>query len=552
MSGVLDYYEILIDSLNLDVGNPKRIEQFDDRRFQFGVYLINPDSRAIKIRKGFIDELIIEDDILDWFHKGTMTFKNPDDIIERVSSQMASDTPRSDTVDIRSYRFRGDARDMLYIQMEPHLASDEHEVPEEKIGSMVHSMRFLFTIYAIEDITPSDVKKDKLQKVYFHDYRLQMLREKNLYYSTAKNIQQASGAHVDRQTHVNHLSDTDRAKNTGEIIQDLLGAALLTEDTKGLFSTHWEFGDNKMFYTSPAGHKAIDDINYVLDRHVSSGGNNNQPCILKLQRYTERWELLPITKYFSRALDDNKGPGPYQSEYFTLSFDSEADPNEIPPASKTFGGDRSSPMINYHFPDISVIDSYVFNEINGVDCQEILNSVAVHRYDESSKKFSVDLNEGNLLNVYNQFQSMFINHTFGGDGGHGYTSWLPDSTRNTNLNISVESSWTPDKTASLSVGRNKKLLAAFLLGNSIQFNSKGNTARRSGVWIAIDRSNNYIDSDYESKVLGQYFVTRVTHRITAQGYTNTILGIKPFMYDTPDERFNIIDIFGKDPEKITT
>jgi hypothetical protein len=30
------------------------------------------------------------------------------------------------------------------------------------------------------------------------------------------------------------------------------------------------------------------------------------------------------------------------------------------------------------------------------------------------------------------------------------------------------------------------------------------------------------------------------------------MGIKPFMYDSPNERFNIDDVFRKDPEEITT
>lgn len=551
MTATHDFFEEITKQFNLDTGNNKKIEQFDDRRFRFGVYLLNPDARAVKIRKGFIEELVIEDDLLEWFHKGHLVFKNPDDVIERVSSQLSSETPGSDRTDVSSYRFRGDARDLLFIQMEPHLADDDNNAPEGDVDSMVHSMRFLFSIYAIEDIDPTGNKKDKLQKLYFHDYRLQMLREKNLFYSTGKNLALAGGETISKQTHVNHRNDRDRSKLTGEIIQDILAGGLLSDDTKGLFSTHWEFGDGKMFYTSPSEYKAIDDLNYVLDKHISGLDADHQPCILKLQRYTERWELLPISKYFDRALKDN-GPGPYQSEYFTLSFDSESTPNEIPPPSKTFGGDLNSPMINYHFPDISIIDNYVFNEINGVDCQEILNSVAVYRYDEGKKTFSIDIADGNLQTVYDKFQSLFINSTFGGEQGHGHTSWLIDSTRVENLNMSVATSWTPNKQQSLSVGRNKKLLAAFLLGNSIQFTSRGNTARRSGVWIAIDRSNNYIDSDYESKVLGQYFVTRVTHRITASGYENNIMGVKPFLYDIPEETFNTNDIFATNPEQIET
>ena len=311
-----------------------------------------------------------------------------------------------------------------------------------------------------------------------------------------------------------------------------------------MFSRHWDFGDKKLFYTSPSENKALDDLNYVLDRHVSTSNYTNQPSILKLQRTTNRWELLPVTEYFKRSVT-NKGPGPYQSEFFTLSFDSEADPTEIPPPAKTFGS-TGNVHTNYHFSDISIIDDYVFSEINGVDCQELLNSVIVHRYDEGTKQFDIDVTSGNIENVKTNFQQLFINNTLGGNDGHGYTSWLSDTTRAENLNITVTSSTYTDKTGSMYAGRNKTLLAAFLLGNTIQFKSRGLTARRSGVWIAIDRPNNYVDSEYEGKVLGQYFVTRVTHTITPQGYENNILGVKPYLYESPG--FDTDDIFRTNPE----
>lgn len=543
MTATIEFFSQIPDILKLNSDNPQLLEQFDDRRFRFGLYLINQDSRAVKIRKGAIQELVIVDDLLDWFHHGHIIFDNPDDVLERVNSQLTTDNPSSQKVPILPYRFRGDARDMIYMVMEPHVASDDETNFE--VDSIVHTMEFLFTVYAIEDIDTGEGKKGKRQKLHFHDYRMQMLREKNIYYSTAKHIEH-TGDNVKTQTNITQKNNKDRSKTTGEIVQDILSASLQDSDVKGLFSRHWDFGDKKLFYTSPSENKALDDLNYVLDRHVSTSNYTNQPSILKLQRTTNRWELLPVTEYFKRSVT-NKGPGPYQSEFFTLSFDSEADPTEIPPPAKTFGS-TGNVHTNYHFSDISIIDDYVFSEINGVDCQELLNSVIVHRYDEGTKQFDIDVTSGNIENVKTNFQQLFINNTLGGNDGHGYTSWLSDTTRAENLNITVTSSTYTDKTGSMYAGRNKTLLAAFLLGNTIQFKSRGLTARRSGVWIAIDRPNNYVDSEYEGKVLGQYFVTRVTHTITPQGYENNILGVKPYLYESPG--FDTDDIFRTNPEKL--
>ena len=339
------------------------------------------------------------------------------------------------------------------------------------------------------------------------------------------------------------MNNDQRGKPTGEIVQDILRSSLMKVDTKDMFSYHWNAGGPKLHYTSPCNFKAIDDLQYILDRHVSDANFEHQPCLLRLQRFTERWELLPITEYFARS-KNGIGPGEYQSEFFLLSSGQEASPVGIPPERKTFGKDSRDIAINYHYPDLSVIDDYIFSEMNGVDCQEVLNSVITHRYNEKTKTFNVDLAAGNVKTLQDQFQRLYINHTFGGIGGHGFTSWLSDTSRSQNFNFRVSSSWTPDPGLSNTESRNQILLAAFLLGNTIQFNARGDTTRRAGVWIAVDRDNNYIDNEYDMKVLGQYFVTRVTHRIDSSGaYTNNIMGVKPFFYK--DVNFDTNDLFMK-------
>lgn len=541
-----EFVEEWVNVLGLDHQNTAKIEQFDDRKYRFSLYLLNQDGFAIKLRKGAITELFIEDNIMNWFHTGSVTVLNPDDIIERAESVFLGDSINDEPATTVPYRFRGDCRDLLLLTFEPHIDPGEvGEVVPEALNSMVYTIKFLFTIYATEDVISESGKRDKKQKMYFHDYRYQMLREKNLYYSTGKNLT-IGGSHTKTTTPTGQLSNTSRSKPTGEIVQDILGTALLPTDTKGLFSFHWNWGGTELMYTSPSNFRAIDDLNYVLDRHVSSSDYDHQPCLLKLQRYTERWELLPITEYFVRS-KDGIYPGVYQSEHFLLSNDSEPDKVTIPPERKTFGRAVKTPMNNYHFPDVSVINDYVFSEMNGVDCQELLNSVIVHRYSEGEKQFGIDITDHNIANIQSKFQELYINHTFGGSGGHGVTSWLSDTSRSMNFNFRVNSSWSSDSVKSYTVGRNKLLLGAFLLGNTIQFDARGETSRRAGVWIAVDRDTNYIDNAYEMKVLGQYFVTRVTHTITSTGeYTNNVMGVKPYFYQ--DLSFKTQDLFMKNTD----
>lgn len=540
--------ESWVNQLGLDHENNAKIEQFDDRRFKFSLYLLNQDGQAIKIRKGAIDNMFIEDNILDWFHRGHVTFLNPDDVIERSESILLGDRPDDNRVPRGSYRFRGDGRDMLLLTFEPHV--DDSTINQGTpmfLDSMVHTMKFLFTIYASEKIPSEQGRMYKKQKLYFHDYRYQMLREKNLYYSTAKHLQKG-GEHIISKHSVSRLNNRSRGKLTGEIIQDLLRSALLKSDTNEMFSYHWNHGGGGLHYTSPCNFTALDDLKYVLDRHVSDSGFEYQPCLLRLQRFTERWELLPITEYFMRSKSGN-APGEYQSEFFLLSNTSEARKVGIPPERKTFGQFARNLGINYHYPDLSVIDDFKFSEINGVDCQERLNSVITHRYDEKSKTFNVDLIDGNIDNVHQQFQRLYVDHTFGGIGGHGVTSWISDSSRSGNFNYRVENSWTPDRIMSASQSRNRTLLDAFLLGNTIEFDLRGDTSRRAGVWFALDRDCEYIDNEFDRKILGQYFITRVTHEITSDGkYSNNIMGVKPYFYKNVD--FDTNDILMKDTDTL--
>ena len=77
-----------LGKMGFDQTDPTQsIEHIDStRRYKFQAYLLNQDARAIGIRRGAIDELVIVDDILKWYHRGIMTFSNPDDIIERSTT----------------------------------------------------------------------------------------------------------------------------------------------------------------------------------------------------------------------------------------------------------------------------------------------------------------------------------------------------------------------------------------------------------------------------------------------------------------------------------
>lgn len=493
------------------------------RRFQFAAYLFNQDGYKWRIRGGMIKELILEDDILDWYHKGHLIFEDPHDALERGESQV--DTTRG--VKVGGYKYRADARDWLYIKWAPDL--DSGAEPEKGKGSDIatalFSMKFLFSVYATEDIPHPDGNDSKLQKLYFHDYRYQALRERNVFYNNTGTDWPRGPKKMSQQ------SNTNRELPTGFIIQNILNRALPGE--KQAYSWDWETGGGNMFYTSPTDYKAIDDLEYVLGRHVSSAETGYQPCIFKLERFTDKWSLLPVGEYFKRAIttgnDGTQIAGPAQGERFHITTG--GTDTGIKPTSKTPVLPNNNPSINYHFLDSGTIRDYNFTELSGLDCQELLTSILVHKYNKKTKTFHIDITDNNIENTKTYFQKEFIDKTLGGKDGHGTTSWLIDPSRKDNQNYRVATAGC-DSPSALTVGRNKILLSALLIGNTIEFRVPGETNRKAGKFIAIDRSENYKDNDHDRKVLGQYFVTKVIHLYKQDtGYDNIVYGVKPYFYN---------------------
>lgn len=525
-------YRDLMDELATMSGvfsdNVDTIEHFDDRKFRFSCMLVNQDGYVFRIRKSAIRYLKIVDSLVEWFHYGQLDMDNPNDIMERPVGELSLSGAFSRPA--IPYNFRADARDLLYIYMEPYIGDDRGGITP-KIDNEVYTMRMLFSIYKIDDIADGQEKaRNKGQRFHFHDYRYQSLMEKNTYYSTSKNLPaiRPGQSTLTSRVPVTQTNNTDRGKPTGEIIQDIFRSVFMKSDIVKKFSYDWSFGANSILYTSPSNFRAIDDINYLLDRHSNESGD---PCILKLDRYSNMWSFLPLSKYFERSTDGDR-PGILQSEDFKISFDGDGPDstgNTIPPSSKSFTA-AGNPMINYHFPDLSVIDDYTFSEMDGTDCQLFLDSTVVTRHSQSKKQFSLDLPDHNIGTIRDYFDGAYTKMVLGSGGG-AVPAWLTDTSRTSYFNFSVVDSWTSDQTASLSVSRSKKILSAVMLGNSIYFDVKGFTPRRSGVWFTLDRQYQYLEGDYDKKVLGQYFATRVEHVIRPGSYTNTIIGVKPFLFN---------------------
>jgi len=508
-------------------------ELIGDRLFKFKAVLINNDGRMTKLRRGAIESLIIEDNILDWFHKGYLIFKNPQDFLERaVKSYKNEDV----YIDMEPYTFRSDGRDYIYIELDIPISSDD---PSQtlSLNTKTYTIKLLCSIYATEDITSSGGSSKKTKKLYFWDYRYELMSEKNSFWSTSAALRRIEDSAISRLP-VSQQSNADRSILTGLAIKDVIRESFPKYPPK--FSTDWDDGGGKVFHCAPAGDKMIDTLEYLLDSHISTDGSNNQPCILSLDRFTDEWSLLPIGEYYKRAYNKSLAqPGPYQQERFYLG--QEASSNTIIKNEPKIPRVSTSPVINFHNPDVGIISDYEFTEMAGFDNATELNSTMAHKYD--SGQFDINLTDGDIENVRDFFERNITDYMLGDPKTGPVASFIVNKLRKENKNIYnvYTGSDTTEKSASINAagkanGRNKTLQTILFKGNAIMFNVKGMPNRRSGRFIGIDRNTGYDESNFDSKLLGQYFVTSVLHSINTNGYHNQIIGLKPYYFK--DLKFN--------------
>jgi len=494
-----------------------QLELLDDRSYFFTLIIYNEDGKYIQVRKNSLEEFIIEDNILDFYHKGYMIMKNSHDAIERQTERWEG----FERIPVETFRFRGDARD--YMRFELHVNLDSDLGTAEKIESEFYSMTFDFVITHIEDL-PAETTASKKKKIYFHDKRCQRLIERDLYWHSGQAaIRQGETAY---NRPLSQMSNEERTIRSGLGIKDIIQSAL----PGSKFSKDWDPGSRPVFYTTPGNSKAIDDLEAMFSKHVSSDDTDNQPSILRLERYSNTWSLSPLSYYFSRAYDKSTGkPGVYQNETFYISAEVDTGGNSGQSTKVPEG--EPNPEINVHLPGISEITNYVFSEMPGSDQQTYIVSSPITTYDAKTREFKFYHEKTSITNMYDYFKDTITGTVMGGTSGP-HTEFFINNTKKTNKNVQLLHSTDGDDLGVLIKSRNRVMRQALYGGPAILFTIKGSSNRRAGRFIAVDRRNPYEENDFDSKILGQYFVTKVTHRINAEGYSNTIMGSKPYYYST--------------------
>ena len=516
----------IIKNLSFEQGTERVF--IGDTSYDFNVQLYNSNLQNVGIKHASIVELVITDDLSNFFSSGYIVFQNILDALESAQS-ISTDVRGMPEQAFRGFQFRGDGRDFLVVNIAPAVEPGDHETKIRPQGGEKgkFDLNYVFAIYNTEDLVSDTDKSLKLKKLLFHDYSFQVMNEKTGYFNTAK-IAKANRPQEEQNKRL--ISNEDRSITTGEAIKGLI-TQTFTEDynTPPDFSPDWDIGSSKIFYSSPGSNRVIDDLYYLLDYHVSLEENNFCPSLLRKER-DNSWNLIPIKKFYESAYSQNAGMGGIGlTENFIIVRPNAGDePLPTGPARAPFS------FFATNLTDASYADNFEQSDMQATAQTFGMVSHAVHNYNPSTKTFSIDIEDNNIDRSLNLFKRDFVQNNKGVQGNSPVFNAPSNLISKQNLNLVNTYNPNPDQQARINSGRNKILLNGIFNNNTVAFRTVGNTARQAGNFVSFDRKSFANNNPYDNKLMGTYLVVKVDHLFTRGEYFNNMVCTKTYNAEQSD------------------
>jgi len=505
---------------------------YNGQKYQIDIIFDNLQGNRFQLNLASVVGLDISEDIREWYKRATLTIRNPDNALE--SKITSSDTPD------KYYKFRNDGRDLVYIVIKPIEDSQLNET-NAQIDYDVWGMSYVFSIYDRKEIA-GQTSKEKALKLYLWEYEYQVFIETALQWSTNEALPTSISPA--------YATDSQKLVPTGVALKNLITKASQNYITPGpTFSSDWDVGASKIFYTTPANYTVSDTIEYLVKKHVSAqigSDGGGDPAILSRTRFTAQWSLLSYSNFFSKAVS-NKSSGPglsvsqagdLQREIITLSNQSGPDTDEFvfslpnSPFKST-----TNPYTNYQNPTTSNIKNVQFVDMATLDNTNEIISTPCYSNDYKNKLFQLDFNNNNIENVKSFIDKNYSNKF------KVYAK--PDTLLTLNkqktnaLTLKNVYSQNADKVSQLAESRNFLLAAAVFFNASLSFTAGGSPIREAGTFISLESQTPAVASEFTSKLLGQWLVYKVTHSFTENDYTNNITALRLHANDAINIRSDI-------------
>ena len=522
---------------NLSFSGKSDSVSIGDTHYEFNVQLLNSDGDSAGIKFASVVDFAITDELASFFATGYLTFQNNLDALES-SQSISTDVRGMPEQAFTPFRFRGDGRDLLLVNIKPAMGVNDDQgfntSRSNSVGTQFE-LNYIFSIYETQDIVSDKDKNVKLKKLMFHEQSFQTLNERNAYFSTMKSQQKNQASSSSKRL----IGNTERSIDTGSAIKELLTNTLSNDLTPPKFSSKWDTGKTKLFYSSPANNKAIDDLYYLLDYHVSESDPSCPPALLRKNR-NGAWSLIPITDLFQGAyykgnagFGDLGGPG--MSENFII-----ARPN-------SGSGGTTSPQRNpqvsifaNNLPDYSYAENFENAGMTADASTFGVVSHIVHNYDPATRTFSIDAKENNIQESMKKFNKNIVQTQKGLAGKSPSTNIVLNQTRTQNQNVVHSFNPNTDPNSRLNSGSNKIILNSIFNNNTIAFRARGSTAREAGKFITIKRNNSQNESAFDNKIMGSYLVVRVDHVFKNDQYYNYLVCTKPYVAESTKQSSTVV------------
>jgi hypothetical protein len=525
----------------------------------------NPNFRY-QINPQAILSLNIEDILTDWVVEGTMCVLYMPDDSPAVSVDKTGNPAETAVVGaaqengkmLGAYQFRGDGMDMLRVMIVPKTTNEIANGFTINENDPKWILSYMFSIINVEDVNDLPELQGpaaaymKCVKLTFHDVRQQILTTSNIEYSTVNSPEARWGTQC----------ANDGVLKTGAAILEIWNKVLGSPEDGGCIEfiqtkdpERWDEGSSELFYTSPAGWNAAEDIEYLLDHHTSSQDLKNSSsvevppvkdlCVMhterpKSQTQLEKICITPLTKFFKRSTEGSE-PGELQLEHFFVTSHTEKVDRNGKTPTKTYKApigqtdDRDLKTFKY-----GQIISYSFLDMSPVVNSTAFSTTPVYSVDVGRRKFSVKFKDNDVITARRLLAENYITELYpkGAPDETLFLPWLHKTKQKRNifpafsLNGDVDPGGIGD-TLRQKNGIGQLLYTGLFQNACITFKTFGLTLRESGIFIGIDKTDGTENTDFNNKLYGQWFVIKVDHTFEAGTYMNVIYAIKIRRFEPP-------------------
>jgi hypothetical protein len=531
-------------------GRSGQVVQIGDNHYIFDVYLFNGETKT-GITYSNIEEFAIVDDLRYFFSYGYIVFSDNQDVFESFNGVGGSEK-------VIPYTFRGDGRDYLQVEIMPQLKPDDSEVSSiSEKDREEFCLKYTFSIYKIKEDIMED-KGVKYKRLYFWDVDYQLLNEIDSHFSTSEvpldenlpinGINQKQSQSTTTLSNANtsqkKVKNTDDLKRyTGDAIKNLLDKCFNKITSVGFkASKEWDKGGGLVEYHTNANNKAIDDLEYLLNYHVSEKAFDYVPCLLKKTRYLEEYTLIPITTYLQNTLyksSNGGGIGTIASGFASflgvgggrsLSEDfyiGKLDTSGSGLGSRLNFGSAGSPN-SFNAPNYNIIENYSYMKADADIVQKDISTHCVHSYDPNGF-FTCSIKSNNFKNSTSSIFKDNVKNLSDSPNSQGYDILPKNQLREENKNVQhvyASGLGIGEDFQKLNFGRNRALMASVFKNSAIYFRIKGLTRRKSGTFFNVNRTDNQLSNEHDKNLLGKYFTTMVIHEFKSGMYYNHIYGTK--------------------------